>query len=99
MSASKHASRLRNMLQQIAPAGSIKNLATPVTQLAESNVEVFQTAPTAADTAMEKLSRNALNELSSAELFHVEAIVLPLNRPAVFVKGATYDDLPQSWSH
>jgi DNA/RNA endonuclease G (NUC1) len=99
MSASEHASRLRNMLQQIAPEGSIKNLATPASQLAESNVEVFQTAPTTADTAMEKLSRNALNELSSAELFHVEAIVLPLNRPAVFVKGATYDDLPQSWSY
>ncbi len=86
MSASEHASRLRNMLQQIAPEGSIKNLATPASQFSESNVEAFQTGPTTADTAMEKLSRNALNELSGAELFHVEAIVLPLNRPVVFVK-------------
>jgi DNA/RNA endonuclease G (NUC1)/S1-C subfamily serine protease len=87
------------MLQQIAPTGALDKIATPSSIGYSNNVEVFQTAAAGADAALEKMSRNALNELSDAELYHLEAIVLPLNRPAVFVKGTTYDDLPASWGY
>jgi endonuclease G, mitochondrial len=97
MNSAERATRLRDMFQQIAPHGDMKSIATPSKE-PSSNLETFEEGGPASDTALEKVARSQLNELSASELSHLEAIIMPLNRPAVFVRGTSYDDLPESWS-
>jgi DNA/RNA endonuclease G (NUC1) len=98
MDLTERAIRLKRMLQQIAPTGSLESITTTAKLVRASNEESFEAPLPTCDAALEKLSRNAVDELSSVELYHLEAIILPLNRPAVFVRGNFYDDLPDSWA-
>jgi hypothetical protein len=99
MDRTERAARLNNMLRQIAPKGALESLEIPSSIGQASPLEVFRTEAHVYDSAVDKLSRDAPGELSDTELYNLEAIVLPLNRPAVFVKGSSYDDLPAAWSH
>lgn len=99
MDRTERAARLNNMLRQIAPKGALESLEIPSSIGQASPLEVFRTEAHVYDSAVDKLSRDAPGELSDTELYNLEAIVLPLNRPAVFVKGNSYDDLPAAWSH
>jgi endonuclease G len=99
MDRTERAARLNNMLRQIAPKGALESLEIPSSIGQASPLEVFRTEAHVYDSAVDKLSRDAPGELSDTELYNLEAIVLPLNRPAVFVKGNSYDDLPAAWSY
>jgi endonuclease G len=99
MDRTERAARLSNMLRQIAPKGALDSLEIPSSVGQASPLEVFRTEVPVYDSAVGKLSRDAPGELSDTELYNLEAIVLPLNRPAVFVKGNSYDDLPAAWSY
>ena len=99
MDRTERAARLNNMLRQIAPKGALESLEIPSSIGQASPLEVFRTEAHVYGSAVDKLSGNAPGALSDAELYHLEAIVLPLNRPAVFVKGTSYDDLPAAWSY
>ena len=101
MDKAARASRLRGMLEQVAPGGDIRAVAVPdkagTTPANSGGLENFVIAPEETSSSIEKLSRQAFDDLSDSELFHLEAIVLPENRPAAFVHGDTYDNLPGYW--
>jgi endonuclease G, mitochondrial len=48
-------------------------------------------------SGLQKLAENRQAELTTSEIFGLEAIVLPQNRPVTFVRGGTYDELGEPW--
>lgn len=95
MQPKERAVRLKKMLEQVAPAGNLEALSTPTTS---GPLESFETATPISTIALEKLSSNAIDRLSPQELDNLEAIVLPKNRPVVFIHGDSYDDLGEPWA-
>jgi endonuclease G len=94
------AKRLKDMLNQIAPAG-IESVARPPRE--ETTFALEATGPVVdhradAESGLHKLAQNRPEDLTPPELFALEAIVMPQNRPVVFVRGSSYDDLPDPWS-
>ena len=101
-------SRLRTMLRQVSPGDDLDALPIPPPE----EVAAFQLLEVAGDhrprTAPEfgyqdalegirKLKEKRDDQVSPAELFGVEAIVLARDRPAVFVRAGTYDHLGGVW--
>jgi len=95
MQPKERAVRLKKMLEQVAPAGNLEALSTPTTS---GTLESFETGTPISTIALEKLSSNAMDRLSPQELDNLEAIVLPRNRPVVFIHGDSYDDLGEPWA-
>lgn len=91
--------RLRSMLLQISPDGRLESLADlppagPVTELAGMG------APQPPSRALEKLAANRdAATVTREEMFHLEAIVMPQNRPVAFVRNNRYDDVAAPWLH
>ena len=52
---------------------------------------------TAAESGLQKLAEDRAQEITPNEMFGLEAIVLPKNRPVAFVRGELYDDLDHPW--
>jgi hypothetical protein len=85
MDAAEKANRLKDMLSQIAPAG-IESVAKPPPMAA--NLALESTGPvvdhgTNAESGLSKLAQNRPQDLTGAEVFALEAIVMPQNRPVV----------------
>jgi len=100
MDALEKAKRLKDMLNQIAPAG-IESIAKPPRE--ETAFALEATGPVVdhgahAESGLHKLAQNRHDDLTQPELFALEAIVMPQNRPVVFVRGNSYDDAPDPWS-
>ena len=53
--------------------------------------------PTPAETGLQKVKEGRHRELTDEEMNGLEAIVLPQNRPVVFVRGDSYDDVEHPW--
>jgi endonuclease G len=53
--------------------------------------------PTPAESGLQKLAEGRHQELTDAEMDGLEAIVLPQNRPVVFVRGDSYDNVDNPW--
>src|SRR5580704_796194 len=87
------AARLKAMLTQIAPGKTIESVSRPGREGGLESIE----PTTPADTGLEKLKQGRTNELTEAEMFGLEAIVMPENRPVVFVRGESYDNCPDPW--
>jgi DNA/RNA endonuclease G (NUC1)/S1-C subfamily serine protease len=87
------------MLQQVAPEGALEGFIKSAPSPWPSRAETFHEEASVQESSLEKLSTGAADRLSDAEMYHLEAIVLPANRPAAFVHGDSYDDLPDSWSY
>ena len=51
----------------------------------------------AAESGLQKLAEDRVQEITPSEMFGLEAIVLPRNRPVAFVRGNSYDDLDGPW--
>jgi len=106
MEQTEKVSRLKSMLSQVAPGAAVESLRPP--SLAGGEYEVLEgfapgaaeRADTTVDRAIEKVSENREQDLTNEEVFALEAIILPRERPVVFVRGASYDRLthPQ-WLH
>lgn len=101
------ARRLKALLEQIAPGDSLKTVHVPEIPLpqvhaAAGGLEMARAPapPVAAETlnsGLDKLAAGRHADLTPSEVFGLEAIVLPQNRPVVFVRGGTYDDLGAPW--
>jgi len=90
----ERAELLKKMLLQIAPGGNIENIARPSS---DSGLESIDTGTSLAENGLEKLAEGQQHELTDEEMNGLEAIVLPQNRPVVFVKGDSYDDIEYPW--
>jgi endonuclease G, mitochondrial len=91
--------RLKRLLTQIAPGNSIEAVSRPdadaidrggFESLGPGNVA-------AAEAGLQKLAEDRVQEITPSEMFGLEAIVLPRNRPVAFVRGESYDDLDGPW--
>lgn len=91
--------RLKSMLSQVAPGDTIESVrpATIPTDGLESMAESVDEVSNTVDTAVSKLADNREDELTDSEVFALEAIVMPQNRPVVFVRDAGYDTLTDPW--
>ena len=102
-------SRVRTMLRQVSPGDDLDSLPIPPPDRA-GDLQPMSAAgdhrPSAvpqfgyndAVEGIRKLKEQRDDQVSPAELFGVEAIVLAHDRPAVFVRGGTYDQLGGVWS-
>lgn len=87
------AKRLKDMLSQVAPGSAIENL---MPQRGGGGLESLRpTDETQAriESGLEKLATERHQELSDAEMFGLEAIVMKKGRPVVYVRHGTYDPL------
>lgn len=102
-------SRLRAMLRQVSPGDDLDSL--PIPQPEE--VEELKPLDVAGDhrpraapqfgyqdalEGIRKLKEKRDDQVSPAELYGVEAIVLAHDRPAAFVRAGTYDQLGGVWA-
>jgi endonuclease G len=95
--------RLKSMLEQTSPQGTIESVVAEREARAEGLESRGGRDESAADTALRKLATRREDDITQQEIQGLEAIVMPQNRPVVFVRGtpATYDDLPApgQWTH
>jgi endonuclease G len=85
---------LKRMLFQIAPDDNIENVTAP---RRDGGLESMDTRPTPAETGLQKVKDGRHLDLTDEEMNGLEAIVLPQNRPVVFVRGNSYDDVDHPW--
>jgi endonuclease G, mitochondrial len=101
MDRNEKASRLKRMLKQVSEDGIIESLVPSL----ESGIGGLESVNTGVgDQLLEDSLRGVLKasreqELSDAELFGLEAIVLPRERPVLFIQNDSYGDLPAPWTH
>jgi endonuclease G len=96
-------SRLRAMLTQVAPNGNLESITAPSQAPAPLQqlgmLEGLFDTGDAFQSGRQKLLEGRPEELSAREIFTLEAIVMPKERPAAFVRGGTYDDIEAPWAH
>ena len=90
----ERAELLKKMLLQIAPGDNIENVARPSL---DGGLESIDTGVSPAENGLKKMAEGRQHELTDEEMSGLEAIVLPQNRPVVFVKGDSYDDVEHPW--
>jgi hypothetical protein len=106
--------RLRSMLKQVAPDHDLEALSVPddgQVQTTESYERPAAAAPGVvtpgaaaaftpvhAASGLRKLQEGRDGDLSIEEMLGVEAIVLARDRPAVFVRAGTYDQIGGVWT-
>src|SRR6516225_1255664 len=90
----ERAELLKKMLLQIAPGENIENVARPSR---DGGLESMETGITPSESGLKKVAEGRQHELTDEEMNGLEAIVLPQNRPVVFVKGDFYDDVEHPW--
>ena len=90
----ERAELLKKMLLQIAPGENIENVARPSR---DDGLESIDTGITPTENALKKVAEGQQHELTDEEMNGLEAIVLPQNRPVVFVKGDFYEDVEHPW--
>ncbi len=101
MDRNEKALRLKKMLTQVADDGNVETLVRET----ESNVGGLESMNNGtSDQLLEDSLRGVLKasreqELSDSELFGLEAIVLPRERPVVFIQNDSFGDLPTPWTH
>ena len=91
--------RLKRLLTQIAPGNSIEAVSRPDADAIDR--EGFESLGpgnvAAAEAGLQKLAEDRVQEITPSEMFGLEAIVLPRNRPVALVRGDSYDDLDGPW--
>jgi endonuclease G, mitochondrial len=94
MERQERAELLKKMLHQIAPGDKIENVARPVR---DDGLESLEGGTSPAEDGLKKVAEGRQHELTDEEMNGLEAIVMPQNRPVVFVKGDFYDDVEHPW--
>ena len=106
--------RLKGMLAQTAPERTLESVTVqrpPMTAAApapgvpgspesapEFRVAAAEDARAKAQSGLDKLSSGREDQVTPDELFQLEAIVLPDQRPVVFVRDGSYDNLSGIWT-
>ena len=84
--------RLKDMLSQIAGRQGLESIASTRAR-ASSGLESVSPESTNVQSGLEKLAGNRHQDITPNEMFGLEAIVMKENRPVVFVRGNSYDDV------
>src|ERR1700733_7552025 len=90
------AKRLKDMLSQVAGRQGLESIA-PASGRASGGLESVGPESTI-QSGFEKLVGNRHPDITPTEMFGLEAIVMKENRPVVFVRGNSYDDVGKPWS-
>jgi len=97
----KRSALLKKMLAQIAPGNTIESISRPIAEAGRSggfeSLEARAPGTAAAESGLQKLVEDRHEQITPSEMFGLEAIILPRNRPAVFVRGDSYDNLDDPW--
>jgi endonuclease G, mitochondrial len=91
------AKRLKDMLSQIAGRQGLESIARASSR-ASGGLESVSPESTNVQSGLEKLADNRHQDITPNEMFGLEAIVMKENRPVVFVRGNSYDDVGESWT-
>ena len=91
------AKRLKGMLSQIAGRQGLESIASASAR-ASGGLESISPERTNVQSGLEKLADNRHQDITPNEMFGLEAIVMKENRPVVFVRGNSYDDVGNPWS-
>jgi endonuclease G, mitochondrial len=89
------AKRLKGMLSQIAGRQGLESIASAS---ARASGGLESPERTNVQSGLEKLADNRHQDITPNEMFGLEAIVMKENRPVVFVRGNSYDDVGNPWS-
>jgi hypothetical protein len=91
--------RLKKMLTQIAPGKAIEAVSRPSREAAERGgfKSLGPSDAAAAESGLQKLTGDRVQQIASSEIFGFKAIMVPRNRPVTFVRGDSYDDLQDPW--
>ena len=89
--------RLKRLLTQIAPGNAIEEVSRPGAETIEGYESLGPGNASAAESGLQKLAEDRVQEITPSEMLGLEAIVLPRNRPVAFVRGQSYDDLEDPW--
>ncbi len=98
MDRSEKIARLRSMLQQVAPENQLESIAAKHEQPPGGLESIEAPEQANARNALEKLM-SGREDLSPAETDGLEAIVMPRERPVVFLRKDSFDVLPDPWTH
>jgi endonuclease G len=104
MDRSEKIALLKSMLTQVAPGDNIESLPRSQRQFEPgAPLEGFAGPPElgqeTVDSGLRKLTEGREQELTQGELISLEAIVLPENRPVVFIRNGSYEDIGSPWTH
>lgn len=93
--------RLKSMLEQVAVEGELESLIREPESV-QNGLESL--APQGNDQTIEDSLRGVRKvareeELSDSELFGLEAIILPRERPVAFIQNDSFGSLPSPWIH
>jgi endonuclease G, mitochondrial len=91
------ARRLKDMLSQIAGRQGLESIA-PASARASGGLESVSPEMTGVKSGLEKLADDRHQDITPNEMFGLEAIVMKENRPVVFIRGDSYDDVGNPWS-
>jgi len=99
MEKTEKSARLKRLLTQIAPGNSIEAVSRPDAKAIDR--DGFESLGPdhvgAVESGLQKLAEDRVHDITPSEMFGLEAIVLPRNRPVAFVRGNSYDDLDGPW--
>ena len=84
------------MLSQIAGRQGLGSIASASAR-ASGGLESISPERTNLQSGLEKLADNRHQDITPSEMFGLEAIVMKENRPVVFVRGNSYDDVGNPW--
>ena len=95
--------RLKQMLQQLAPEGSLETLMPPAEGSLESTSQAggprFSEEEIAkATSGLRKMQEGREDQIDPAEALGLEAIVLPRERPVFFVSEGSYPAMRYPWT-
>jgi endonuclease G, mitochondrial len=95
----ERATRLKAMLSQIAPGGEIESIPKPQLGAGLEGLGAVMPEPDVnVESGLRKMAENRGHEVTLPELDALEAIVMPANRPVVFVRGDSYDNVGAPWT-
>jgi endonuclease G len=97
MERSEKIARLKRTVRQISPDKSIKSLLEERPPTGDPAFE-GESAAFDAEEGLRKLDGERENQVTDAELFALEAIILPRERPVVFIHNDCFDALPDPWT-
>lgn len=91
------AQRLADLLKRISPDERLESIARPH----GADEILLETSPgggDASDMGLQKLAEGRYEDITDSEMFGLEAIIMPENRPVVFVRNGSYDQLGYPWT-
>jgi endonuclease G, mitochondrial len=100
--ADRKLTRLKEMLRKVArEPGRLESLAPNEDEVeefvTESTAARGRTAANTAASALNKLAKDREDEMSKEEVFYAEAIILPKERPVVFIRKGVYEKIGPPW--